>query len=395
MSVSNRSSSDDSMAEAKKKFDMLRKLRDWGEISEAEYKCRHTQIVDQLTDTEIYFGGTLSRMSSRASLPGLMYNHGRNSMDITSTSGQSTIEQIKKYPPPDWDSMPLERGIKIIWNTMTKNWEKEKINVKLDNRRPFDEGSFRAVYHLWDQSDPDNRYVAKLSKDQRDQQTQEIYFQDVKAQAIASQLGRLYNSRFPPKTIEFIHAYVLVLLERDNTVCGVERFIPGTYFKYNDNTKWENELHRNTPAAFSHFTYEVSNHEILVCDIQGVGDCYTDPQVHSVLGGTAFGKGDRGAAGIRDFLSTHQCNEVCQYLDLPNVLGRPIRIGGTVPVSNKIVPQPKNCKYEGHKDGMRTPLLRDGSIDEIDWIPKVRSGSIFNQHSELEDRVCCFCCRII
>jgi len=394
-STSSKSSTSDSwMAEAKDKFEMLRKLRDWGEITEEDYKSRHTQIVDQLTETGDYFTSRLSTMSSRVSVPGYTSYCGRPSMDIASISGQSTMEQIKRYPPPDWDIVPLERGIKISWNTLTKNWEREQINVKLDSRRPFAEGTFRAVYHMWDESDPNVMYCAKLSKDQRDEQTKQIYFQDVKAQAIASQLGRIFNSRFPPKTVEFIHAYVLVLLERENGVCGVERFIPGIYFKWSDNTCWENELHRNTPAAFSHFTYEVSNHEILVCDIQGVGDCYTDPQVHSVFGGLGFGKGDRGAEGIEDFLSSHQCNKVCEYLKLPNIRGIPVKTGGTVPEQNILYSRPKDCNYEGHKNGMKTPLLRD-SIEEIDWIPKVRAGSIFNQESEQDERVCCFCCRII
>ena len=37
--------------------------------------------------------------------------------------------------------------------------------------------------------------------------------------------------------------------------------------------------------AFSHFTLEESAHELVVCDIQGVGDLYTDPQIHSSDGG--------------------------------------------------------------------------------------------------------------
>ena len=41
---------------------------------------------------------------------------------------------------------------------------------------------------------------------------------------------------------------------------------------------------RNTPQAFSHFTYELSQHSLLICDIQGVGDMYTDPQVHTTDG---------------------------------------------------------------------------------------------------------------
>ncbi len=39
---------------------------------------------------------------------------------------------------------------------------------------------------------------------------------------------------------------------------------------------------RNTPQAFSHFSYEASDHQLIIVDIQGVGDIYTDPQIHSV-----------------------------------------------------------------------------------------------------------------
>lgn len=41
---------------------------------------------------------------------------------------------------------------------------------------------------------------------------------------------------------------------------------------------------RHTPQAFSHFTFERSGHELIVVDIQGVGDLYTDPQIHTMDG---------------------------------------------------------------------------------------------------------------
>ena len=52
----------------------------------------------------------------------------------------------------------------------------------------------------------------------------------------------------------------------------------GEYVKYNDNWSWCDDK-RNTPQAFSHFTWEASGNKLLVCDLQGVGDCWTDPQV--------------------------------------------------------------------------------------------------------------------
>ena len=33
--------------------------------------------------------------------------------------------------------------------------------------------------------------------------------------------------------------------------------------------------------AFSHFTFERSGHQLIVVDVQGVGDLYTDPQIHT------------------------------------------------------------------------------------------------------------------
>ena len=82
-----------------------------------------------------------------------------------------------------------------------------------------------------------------------------------------------------------------------------------------------NDVERNTPQAFSHFSYEVSGHQMLICDIQGVDDVYTDPQVHSMeeysLSKFLETKGNLGSNGIKTFLSTHKCNPVCVYFRLP------------------------------------------------------------------------------
>ena len=52
-----------------------------------------------------------------------------------------------------------------------------------------------------------------------------------------------------------------------------------------------------------------------VCDIQGVGDLYTDPQVHTA-DGQGFGQGNCGRIGINKFLGSHRCNEICQFMGL-------------------------------------------------------------------------------
>ncbi|POM78555.1 LOW QUALITY PROTEIN: Protein-kinase-like protein [Phytophthora palmivora] len=91
-------------------------------------------------------------------------------------------------------------------------------------------------------------------------------------------------------------------------------------------------ISRNTPQAFSHFTYEASNHELLAVDIQGVGDLYTDPQIHT-LNGHDFGKGNLGVLGFQKFLSSHRCNSICRYLKLPAVNPKSRHAdSGTLPV---------------------------------------------------------------
>ena len=64
-------------------------------------------------------------------------------------------------------------------------------------------------------------------------------------------------------------------------MCAVEPYINGVYRKHNNNYGSVSEDERNTPQAFSHFTYEASGHNLLAVDIQGVQDLYTDPQVRT------------------------------------------------------------------------------------------------------------------
>lgn len=114
--------------------------------------------------------------------------------------------------------------------------------------------------------------------------------------------------------------------------CGVEKYIEGPYRKHNNNYGYVSQEERNTPQAFSHFTYEASQHTLLICDIQGVGDLYTDPQVHT-MDQRRLGKGDLGKRGIDKFLETHRCNPICRYLKLPALNDGDFADEGTLPSS--------------------------------------------------------------
>lgn len=49
--------------------------------------------------------------------------------------------------------------------------------------------------------------------------------------------------------------------------------------------------------------------------VQGVGDIYTDPQIHT-LDGEGYGSGNLGLRGMAMFFRTHECNDLCRKLEL-------------------------------------------------------------------------------
>jgi len=96
----------------------------------------------------------------------------------------------------------------------------------------------------------------------------------------------------------------------------------GDYVKHNDNAGAV-QTNEATPQAFSHWTYETSGGELVCCDIQGVGEFFTDPQIHS-KDGEGFGSGNMGEEGVQRFLRTHACTSECEALGLT-----PLRPGET------------------------------------------------------------------
>ena len=76
-------------------------------------------------------------------------------------------------------------------------------------------------------------YVAKISMDPRDNEDREIYFRDVEMQTLAKYYAHLFNEYQPPKPVDFVKASILRLEEREGQpLCGVERYIDGTYRKW-------------------------------------------------------------------------------------------------------------------------------------------------------------------
>lgn len=68
-------------------------------------------------------------------------------------------------------------------------------------------------------------------------------------QAVAADYAKLYNSYHPPRNVEFVQAWLLQLTDRNDVICGVEKFIKGDYRKHNNNCGYVSDLERNTPQV--------------------------------------------------------------------------------------------------------------------------------------------------
>jgi len=98
----------------------------------------------------------------------------------------------------------------------------------------------------------------------------------------------------------------------DGKKCLVEPRLLGTYHKFNSNTGWVQDPELLT-EALSHYSYEVTGGQYLLCDLQGTCEpshfLLTDPVVHSLT--REFGVTDGGLDAMKSFFSRHKCNRFC------------------------------------------------------------------------------------
>lgn len=189
--------------------------------------------------------------------------------------------------------------------------------------RPFAQGATRVASYARTAAST-NRFVVKSFK--RDGKRLAHVAEDMQCQTLCKAFALEFNALSAEKhSIDFIVTTCLKGksgMDSGNECMSLEPFIEGSYIKYNGNSGYVNESSpddrfNQAAQAFSHFTFERSRGQFLVCDLQGVGHVLTDPAVHT-LNPERFKLTDTnlGTEGFKFFFCTHECNDICRKLRL-------------------------------------------------------------------------------
>ncbi|XP_076736169.1 transient receptor potential cation channel subfamily M member 7 isoform X3 [Maylandia zebra] len=238
----------------------------------------------------------------------------------------------------------LEESSPNTINNSMSSWAQRGLCAKIEflSKEEMGGGLRRALKVLctWSEYDilkPGHLYIVKSFLPEVVQTWQSIYKEDtvlhlclreIQQQRAAQKLTFAFN-QIRPKTIPYSPRFLEVFLLYCHSAgqwFAIEECITGEFRKFNNNNGDEivpTNLLEETMLAFSHWTYEYTRGELLVLDLQGVGEILTDPSV--IKSGEKgsydmiFGPANLGDDAIRNFRTKHHCNSCCRKLKLPDL----------------------------------------------------------------------------
>ncbi|KAG5488394.1 hypothetical protein GH5_08555 [Leishmania sp. Ghana 2012 LV757] len=306
---------------------------------------------------------------------------------------------------------------KYVYDVTTCTWKGVDTMIRvLHPNRGLSQGAMRVCFALQevDERGFSTDMVAKMFRHRIPKVMEGDYFSEGEAQCICGIFAEKFNRLPVPKgfhrhVISFLQCETVRIKRREtpeayankrsgffsyhptdsaDILFSMEPRLEGNFTKYTSNfgevyegferrlsTKEEKERHRVLMAveAFSHFTLVESGGSMLVCDLQGVNDFLTDPQIHTE-DGKGLGMGNMGQEGIDKWMEAHTCNDVCKAVQL-----KPLSKG------------PRSCRRTVGNDSrvsyhhiLRAKLRSHAPVRPEDIIPPTKPLSAMTDNERLE-----------
>ncbi|CAK86488.1 unnamed protein product (macronuclear) [Paramecium tetraurelia] len=206
----------------------------------------------------------------------------------------------------------------------------------LRSKDPFAQGAMKSAYLMirthQNATKQKELYVCKTPNDLKPFKTFQSAVQECLTHLITQKWMKKFNrdlddaiakknikKRYP----QVLYSDLLIFLDARGNHWIAERYFEGEFVKYNNNYGYVNQENSDLNKianSFSVYSFVKSNFNYLICDIQGVKCCFTDPAI-CTMKNHRLEPTDLGQEGIAQFqvsfnLVKNTCKEVLQILDL-------------------------------------------------------------------------------
>lgn len=209
----------------------------------------------------------------------------------------------------------LKERLESVLQTNDRGWVRRG-SAECERIRYLDSGAHRHVYLQRYTKGPRKGQCSVEKVFKTGSVYENTFFQDdIQVTKEAEKIITSFNKLFSGARIYLNEPEVWQSVSPDHTgkhsKCLVEPYLEGTYHKFNSNTGFADGFARM--QALSHYSFEVSNGSMVLCDLQGIrkDDIYilTDPVICS--SNQRFGATDLGPKGIENFFAHHKCGQYC------------------------------------------------------------------------------------
>ncbi|XP_069481929.1 transient receptor potential cation channel subfamily M member 6 [Ambystoma mexicanum] len=251
---------------------------------------------------------------------------------------------VQLFPGEEVTIYRLEESSPVNLDKSMSSWSQRgtAAMIQVLSRQEMDGGLRRAmkVTCTWSENDvlkPGEVFIVKSFLPEVVQTWQKIFhngtvlhlcLREIQQQRAAQKLMYTFNLVKPhtiPYTLRFLEVF-LIYCHSANQWLTIEKYMTGEFRKYNNNNGDEitpRNMLEETLLSFSHWSYEYTRGDILVLDLQGVGESLTDPSVikpeDKQSRGMVFGPANLGEDALRNFIANHRCNSCCRKLKLPDL----------------------------------------------------------------------------